>query len=287
MEWLLLAVLIPAIVIPVVLLFGFAGCQLVFPLDDSQLPAPIDLVAVPRRTSVVLTWEDQQSNTNTSYRVERTEGQTAPVLLDASTTTLDDTGLAEATTYSYRVLAVVGEQQSAFTDPVAVATTSFAPAFTETLTADGTGLAGDCRIQRIEPARLFKSGGEVRLTIASGTTGPLQIDRLFISRVGTQGDPYDAAADLTPVAANVSLPANTELVLPPVLYALDHTQPLLIACDFNATPGQGNVRRRTNVPATEATLFGRNNTAQADLPDRSADFTPSTQIILVTRIEVA
>lgn len=287
MEWLLLAVLIPAIVIPVVLLFGFAGCQLVFPLNDDSPPAPISLVAVPRRTSVALTWEDQQSNTNTTYRVERTEGQTVPVLLDASTTTFDDTGLSEATNFSYRVLAVVGEQESAFTDPVAVATTSFTPAFAETLTSDGTGLAGDCRIQRIEPARLFKSGSEVRLTIASATTGPLQIDRLFISRVAPQGDPYDAADDLTPVAINLSLPANTVMVVEPVLYALDHTQPLLIACDFNATAGMGNVRRRTNVPAAEATLFGRNNTAQADLPDRAADFTTSNQIILVTLIEVA
>jgi hypothetical protein len=85
----------------------------------------------------------------------------------------------------------------------------------------------------------------------------------------------------------LSVPANTVLVLEPVFYALDHTQPLLIAFDFNATAGLGNVRRRTNVPAAEATLFGRNNTAQADVPDRAADFTSNDQIILVTLIEVA
>lgn len=287
MEWLLLVVLIPAIVIPVVLLFGFAGCQLVFPLDADAPPAPINVVAVPRRTSVVLTWEDQQSSANTTYRVERTAGQAAPVVLEAASTTLEDTGLAEATTHTYRVLAVVDGQESAFSESVTVATTTFAPAFAETLTSDGTGLAGDCRILRIEPARLFKSGSEVRITIASATTGPLQIDRVFISRVGTQGDPYDAAADLTPVGTNVSLPANAVTVLDPVQYELDHTQPLLIALDFNATAGMGNVRRRTNVPAAEATVFGRNNTAQADLPDRAADFTPTNQIVLVTLIEVA
>ena len=287
MEWLLLAVLIPAIVIPVVLLFGFAGCQLVFPLNPGPPPAPINLAAVPRRTSVTLTWEDQQSNANTTYRVERTAGQTPPVLLDAATTTFEDTGLAEATNHTYRVLAVVDERESAFSTPVTVATTTFAPAFFETLGSDGAGLAGDCRIQRIEPGRLFKSGSEIRLTIASATTGPLQIDRIFISRVGAQGDPYDAAADLTLVGTNLSLPANTVLALPPVSYALDHTQPLLIAFDFNATDGTGNVRRRTNVPSAEATLFGRNNTAQADLPDRAPDFTPIDQIILVTLIEVA
>jgi hypothetical protein len=287
MEWLLLAVLIPAIVIPVVLLFGFAGCQLVFPLNPGPPPAPINLAAVPRRTSVTLTWENQLSNANTTFRVERTAGQAAPVLLDATSTTLEDTGLAEATNHTYRVLAVVDEQESAFSAPLTVATTGFEPAFTETLGSDGAGLAGDCRIQRIEPLRLFKSGSEIRLTIASATTAPLAIDRIFISRVGTQGDPYDAAPDLTPVAVDLSLPANTVMTLPPVSYALDHTQPLLIAVDFNATAGTGNVRRRTNVPAAEATLFGRNNSAQADLPDRAPDFIPNDQIILVTLIEVA
>jgi hypothetical protein len=286
MEWLLLAVLIPAIVIPVVLLFGFAGCQLVFPLEPDP-PVPINLAAVARRTSVTLTWEDVQSSANTTYRVERTAGQAPPVLLEATTTTFEDTGLAEATNHTYRVLAVVDGHQSAFSTPLTVATTTFAPAFSETLGSDGTGLAGDCRIQRIEPTSLFRSGNEIRITIASGTTGPLQIDRIFISRVAPQGDPYDAAADLTSIGTNVSLPANTVLALPPVLYALDHTQPLLIAFDFNATAGLGNVRRRTNVPAAEATLFGRNNSAQADLADRTADFIPNDQIILVTLIEVA
>lgn len=288
MEWLLLVVLVPAIVVPVVLLFGFAGCQLVFGLDPIDSPAaPINLQAVPRRTSVTLTWEDPQSDADTTYRVERTAGPAPPVVLEATSTTFEDTGLAEATTHTYRVLTVVDGRESEFSPPVTVATTTFAPAFTETLTSDASGLAGDCRILRIEPARLFRSGSEVRITLASATTGPLQIDRVFISRVGTQGDPYDAAADLTLVGTNVSLAANAVMVLAPVRYELDHTQPLLIAFDINASAGMGNVRRRTNVPAAEATVFGRNNTAQADLPDRAADFTASTQIILVTLIEVA
>lgn len=288
MEWLLLVVLVPAIVIPVVLLFGFAGCQLVFPLDPVDTPlAPINLTAVPRRTSVTLTWEDPQADADATYRIERTAGQAAPVVQEATSTTFVDTGLAEATTHTYRVLTVVDGRESEFSAAVTVATTTFAPTFTETFTADGTGLAGDCRILRIEPARLFRSGQEVRLTLASATTGPLQIDRVVISRVGTQGDPYDAAADLTEVATNVSVPANSTIVVGPVDYELDHTQPLLIAFDFNATAGMGNVRRNPNVPAAEATLFGRNNTAQAGVPDRTADFTADDQIILVTLIEVA
>ncbi len=287
MEWLLLAVLIPAVVIPVVLLLGFAGCELVFQLKAPELPAPINLAAEARRTSIVLTWEDPSVSANTTYTVERVVSGQDPLLQESPTTTFEDQGLSDATTYTYRVMASQGDQESKFSNPLAVATAAFSPAFSETLSADGTGLAGDCRIQRIESARLFKSGAEVRITIASAASGPLQIDRVFISRADAQGDPYDAAADLTAVAANVSVAAGTTLALPPVMYALDHTQPLLVAFDFNATAGLGNVRRRNNVPAAEATVFGRNNTAQADLQDRSPDFTPNNQIILVNLIEVA
>ena len=33
-EWLILLLLVPAIVVPVVMLVGFAGCQVLFPVDD-------------------------------------------------------------------------------------------------------------------------------------------------------------------------------------------------------------------------------------------------------------
>jgi hypothetical protein len=72
-----------------------------------------------------------------------------------------------------------------------------------------------------------------------------------------------------------------------VLYAFDHTKPLLIAIDFNPAAGLANVRRRANVPAAEATLFRRNNTAQAAQQNRTPDFVDSPQIILVSLIEVA
>lgn len=287
MEWLLLAVLVPAVVIPVVLLLGFAGCHLVFQLEPRAPDPPINLTADARRTSITLAWADASATANNTYTIERVVAGQDPLLQDSPSTTFEDTGLAEGTTYTYRVLADNGERQSDFSSPLAVATTAFAPAFSETLSADSTGLAGDCRIQRIEPARLFRSGVEVRITIASATTGPLQIDRVFISQPDALGDPYDAAADLTAVAGSVSMAANATLALPPVNYVLDHTKPLLIAFDFNATTGMGNVRRRNNVPVAEGTVFGRNNSAQADLRDRSPDFTANDQIILVTLIEVA
>ena len=57
MDWVLLLVLVPAIVVPIVLLFGFAGCQLVFPLTDVGT-APINLTALAdSRSAITLRWE--------------------------------------------------------------------------------------------------------------------------------------------------------------------------------------------------------------------------------------
>ena len=57
MEWVLLALLVAAIVIPIVLMFGFAGCDLIFKLKDPQ-PGPANLVAVAEsRSAIKLTWD--------------------------------------------------------------------------------------------------------------------------------------------------------------------------------------------------------------------------------------
>src|SRR5262245_61815908 len=54
MEWLILLLLVPAIVAPVVLLFGFAGCRQILGFED-----PILTVAEPRFPRVEFTGLDQ------------------------------------------------------------------------------------------------------------------------------------------------------------------------------------------------------------------------------------
>jgi hypothetical protein len=201
MEWLILLVIIPAIVVPVVLLLGFAGCDLVFRLD----PPP---------------------------------------------------------------------------EPV------FEPAFTATLT-NNQDQTGQTIVQRIEPARLFKGGSQVQITVRSGTSGNLVIDKMFISQpvdVGV-GDPYDSAEDLTEVLTEGAelVPQNTAKTLAAINYTLDRTKPLLIIFDIGSP---GAVIFAPDVPSTEATAFIGPG-GEAEIADRQPAYVARPRVYLVERIDVA
>jgi hypothetical protein len=298
MEWLLLVVLVPAIAIPVVLQWGFAGCDLIFlpnPRPETVL-APIDVQAVGiSLSSIRVTWANPNAFP-TSYRVERTkQGDTEPVPIETTETTITDDGLEEGTTYFYDVFAIriADGDESAEPGSDDGTTLAFARAFETVLTSSQADLQGFCIIQRIEPLRLEASGGNVRITLHGAVNGPLTLDRITISSAAPAGDLYDAAPDLIDVATGVDLPADQVLVLPPVPYTLNQQLPLLIAFDINPTPGRGNVRRRLNVQSDEASMFFRAASADAGVPDRvptpanpTAAYSPSDSIYIVEKIEV-
>jgi hypothetical protein len=73
-EWLILLLLVPVIVVPVVLLFGFAGCDKVWGLDEVQPPPPTITAVRPLSVSV-LSVEWTYSGVAASYLVERTDPQ--------------------------------------------------------------------------------------------------------------------------------------------------------------------------------------------------------------------
>jgi hypothetical protein len=198
MEWLALLLLIPAIVVPVVLLLGFAGCELVFPLD----PPP-----------------------------ELEQG------------------------------------------------------FTATLTGNA-GQANQTIVQRIEPARLFKSGSQVQITVRSSENNGLLIERMFISKVGAAGDQYDSAGDLKEViTAPVFVAQNTATTLPAIDYALDRLQPLLVIFDIGSP---GGTRFEPNVPAAEGVGFIGPD-GEAGISDRQSPpaYQAFNRIFIVERIDVA
>jgi hypothetical protein len=56
-------------------------------------------------------------------------------------------------------------------------------------------------VQRIEPARLSRSGTQVRLTLRASSVGDASIDRVYISQADPAGEPFDSASDLTEVLA--------------------------------------------------------------------------------------
>lgn len=206
LTWLALVVLVPAILVPVVLLVGFAGCELVFPLDDTP-----------------------------------------------------PNGAREES-------------------------------FEATLTGE-VGRAGRTIVQRIEPARLFRSGSKVVLTLQRPSGGDLILQSLFISQVADGGDPYDSAADLTALLPGALLlsqdAANGPMELEPVAYQLDHTKPLLVAFDVGTA---GRVRFESNVDPLQATAFvgpsANPDVFEAGIGDRQPGYVTDARIYLVQRIEV-
>ena len=301
MEWFTLFLITPLLLVPAVLLWGYAGCGFSVPLSPSPPNVPTNLMATTMSaSSIFLSWSHEDDASDVSFEIERYRGDalTPEAVPVTTSTTYTDGGLSPLQRYRYKVRAVRAMESSEPSNE-ASATTLPLLSFSATLTTDQTGLAGFCIVQRIEPALAF-GGNRVIIKIRGSTTGNLVIDRVFISQVAGTGNPYDSsAADLTLVASNVSIAATTSAItsvaLPEVQYALDRTRPLLVIFDINAAAGNGNVRYRTAVPSTEAIMYFRSATAEAGTPDRlpsaanpgASPYIVSNSIYLIETIEVA
>lgn len=287
-DWVTLAVLSAALVVPVVLMLGFAGCSFSAPVAAAVDP-PILIEAKGTSVSTIrLRWTFAESPAG--FIVERElAGATETQLLPAAPFEFLDKGLNPQTTYQYRVTAVLTDGGTTNpSSPVAGATLGFKTAFTAALTEDdGRGWAGETLVQRIEPARLASSGTPVRITLRASPTAAADahVERVFISQPATAGDPYDSGPDLTPVfEVKVVIAANDTFTLPPVPYTLDHTKPLLIAVDFSEAP-QSRIASVGPVAAGEAVAF-QGPGAEAAMPDRQAGYQTRDRIYLVERIDV-
>jgi hypothetical protein len=290
MEWVLLVVLVPAIVVPIVLLFGFAGCELIFELHDPGV-GPANLVAVVESRSVIkLSWdatgfESSRFEVRRKRSVDETfEVVSPPLLTDTEFTSTD---LDEDTSYDFGVRAfTLDEDLPSGMSEITVAT--LGKAFETTLPIEAAG-ANRCVVQRIEPSRLARSGTRVQLTLALPSGAPLLINGLSISHAAAGGDPYDSDGPPTIlVKASEPLfipadPAAGSLELPTVDFALDQSRPLLVAFD---TGLQGQVRLLTNVSTSEATSFASPAGIQESaLADRQPGYAPVGSIALVQRID--
>jgi len=288
MEWALLVVLIPAIVIPIVLLFGFAGCQLVFPLKDNPVFPGTVSAEVGSRSAITVRWEyTGMEAARFEVRRKRSLDATFELVSPPAFTESEftDTGLDEDTSYDFRVIAIIGSEP---TGPGEVTAVTFGKVFEATLPAE---VAGPNRgvVQRIEPARLARSGSRVQLTLQRPSGGALIINRLSLSHAAAAGDPYDSAgppALLVDAADPLFIPADPAagtLELPAIDFALDQTRPLLVAFDVG---GVGQVRLLTGVSFSEATTFAAPPGVQeAAIADRQTGYTAINSITLIQRID--
>ena len=277
------------------------------PSSATVLPAtPTGLTATAAgNNQIIVTWTNASAVASEFRLQERIAGTFTDIPLPVPTSnSFQHNNLGAGTTHEYRVFATVVEgfensnsqrvdslpsaSQSATTS--AVFTTAFAPPPT-TLTTDETRLEGFCVVQRLRASLLTANliGTQVQITLRGSTAANLILDNVAISQVGTTGDPYDAAPDLTPVATAVTIPANTSVTLPPVNYTFDPTQDLLIAFDINSASG-GNPRFGA---LTGADSFGNGPpagpvTAEALVQNRTTGYSDvrPNNLYLIEKIEV-
>ncbi len=284
-EWAVLVLVVPAVLIPVVLLIGFAGCYSV----ELKMQAPIiDSVVGVSLTSIEVAWTPR--GPYQTFLIEVTTGGIAVFpLISAPASPFEVQGLETGVVYTFRVqtLIMMPDQESEFSEPVTGTTRLIA--FD---TVNDVGVPGDqpaaqgfCLVQRIQQTRLLASGTRAWITLRGASLEGAFIDRIFISQPAAAGDPYDAGPDLTPVVLTQTfLPANTELTLPPVDYTLDRTRALLIA--FDLSPSPPSTARFIPVQPQDAVAFFQ-TTVEAALSDRQTGYATADRVYMVTRIEVS
>jgi hypothetical protein len=278
------------------------------PSDTSSatvLPAtPVSFTATAVSNSQIdLSWTNA-STVATEFRLQERVGGTFTdiPLLDPTSNTFSHTNLIAGTTHEYRVFAkvdgfensqpqVVNSLPSAIRSATttAVSTVAFA-APPGTFTTDQASAAGEgiCLVQRFSSTLLVRNvtGTQVRLTLRGANAGNLTLDRITISGVGTAGDPYDSAPDLTDLTPGVAttVAAGGTATVGPVSYNFDSNQDLLVAVDISNIPGQGNLRFG-GLNGTDT--FARTATAEAGVQDRGPNYiTAANNLFLIETIEV-
>ncbi len=270
LEWLILLMLIPAVLVPVILLAGFAGCKFEHGLVSTATP-PANVTATGVSTSEIdVAWTGSNSD-DATFTVRRTPPMPGtPMELDAGpSASFPDMGLDPGTMYGYEVKATTtGGSVSSYSTPPVTASTlpalpAFQPTFSATLNVDRAGLDGWCLVQRIQPVRLLRSGTQVRITVSGSTAGNLRLNKVTIAEAAATGDPFDSAAPPAVLETSVLLTPGVPHMTPAIPFALDHTRPLLVAFEIGS-PGNA---RYVVVPQSDAIMYVKQGTAGAPIAE--------------------
>ena len=141
--------LAPLLLLPIVALVAFVGCQVVFGLDHvpDPLAAPANFVASPGNNMVSLSWDPVDGVDGYLVKRGTTSGDYQSPFPQVSTTSLTDTTAVNGTTYYYIVVAVKGNQtpipsEEVSATPSAAALISFITSVTLDVVASVTGFFG-------------------------------------------------------------------------------------------------------------------------------------------------
>jgi len=305
MDWLILLLLVPAALVPVVLLHGFAGCDKVFGLESIEPPsAPTQLTAAaaPSATAlaaVTLTWQNTESGAGAQIERAMDGGDFVPLpdpnnpsnpLVVTGQTFTDDTA-PPGVTLLYQVRANKNNVPSDDASNI-VPVNTFKTAFFADNTVGNTdqpNVSGFTIVQILASTLLQASGAVVNVALRGPTTGTLTLDHIFISGVAATGDPFDS--DVTPVMVATSFVLdNTTQNIPSVgTFFLDQTRPLLVAFDVNQT---SSTLRFSMLSAGGATSFAKRPPApggatnEAGVANRTAPYNMANALYLIQKIEV-
>lgn len=113
MNWFLLIVLVPLVLVPVVLLCGFAGCAEIAGISDEPGTPPAPTLVTAKALGTTQVRVDWKSIAGSTFVVERAlgSGSFLTVKSGVAPSAFDDdqtTGLVEGTTFRYRVRATQG-----------------------------------------------------------------------------------------------------------------------------------------------------------------------------------
>jgi hypothetical protein len=134
MELLLLLIIVPTVVVPVVLLFGFSGCEVLLGIGDPKLVAsvPTNLHArlAASRKSVDLTWLPSGGEAD-SFEIRRSGNDGSNKTFSSQVATMTDgADLAAGVTYDYSVKAVQNTFATDASSPASVTIPPAAPSLT-------------------------------------------------------------------------------------------------------------------------------------------------------------
>jgi hypothetical protein len=202
MDWLILVLVTPLIIVAVVLLYGFAGCLPDLAPLATPLQAPTDLHATAADTSLVkLVWQDNSGGT-TKFKVVRDEAGSSATKTyeDLIGTTFNDTvDLQEGTSYFYTVRATLpgiesgpSNQDAATTFPAAPSDVVATPQDVNRIDLNWTNnsnkadkfIIHDVSGESVTETKIPKGSAMPRaLTVAEGSAHEF---RVFASVVGNQ-----------------------------------------------------------------------------------------------------
>jgi hypothetical protein len=315
MDWLILVLLVPLILIPIVFLCGFAGCGL--DVVGTAVPQPpTNLVATAGGTDHInLSWKDNSTSAS-DFIIERGPpgGVLSPIagLPLVKGVTFVDQPLPAGTTFLYQVIATWGGSNPSTPSNIASATTlSPSPppppppppppvtiwrtVYDKGLTTNEGGWEGSTIVQRIDAAHLTGVGSpsKVRVTLRGSTaTGEkLVINKVMISQAAAAGQAWNSAADLTELhfggVSGVTILATAAPTLSDETnYSLVAGKDLIIAFDISPaiSPPAGSARK---LGLTNCTMYSKKNVTEAGTSIRTAGYTTHiNSVYIVRKIEV-